>query len=50
MYPGRTGLFTEHPVRLAWPHEDAERRSSPKKKMLTAAHAAWFSMALSNGL
>lgn len=44
-----TGLFTDLPV--SWPSrtEEANSQTSPEE-LLAAAHAACFSMALSNGL
>jgi lipoyl-dependent peroxiredoxin len=44
-----TGLFTDAPVTWASRTEDAGGRTSPEE-LLAAAHAACFSMALSNEL
>lgn len=44
-----TGLFTDLPVSWASRTETADGRTSPEE-LLAAAHAACFSMALSNGL
>jgi lipoyl-dependent peroxiredoxin len=44
-----TGLFSELPVSWASRTEEANGRTSPEE-LLAAAHAACFSMALSNGL
>jgi lipoyl-dependent peroxiredoxin len=44
-----TGLFSDLPVSWASRTETADGRTSPEE-LLAAAHAACFSMALSNGL
>lgn len=44
-----TGLFSDLPVSWASRTESADGRTSPEE-LLAAAHAACFSMALSNGL